>query len=69
MGLQGCSSGASHDFPVRPNGTGLRRLIEGAWSNAQPAFSADGTRLYTYRHLETADYKHGSIAVTELGAE
>ena len=54
-------------FAVRPDGTGLHALTAGAWSNVQPAYSPDGTQLFTYRHVEAAQFEHGFVARTAVG--
>ena len=53
-------------YVVRPDGTDLRALTSGTWSNVQPSWSPDGTRLYTYRHVETAQFEHGFVAQTPV---
>jgi TolB protein len=53
-------------YAVRPDGTGLRQLTTGTWSNVQPAYTPDGRRLLTYRHLEGAEFEHGFVAATPL---
>jgi TolB protein len=53
-------------YVVRPDGSGLRQVTSGDWSNVQPSFSPDGRRLYTYRHVETADTEYGFIGVVEF---
>lgn len=51
---------------VRVDGTQLHALTGGDWANVQPSLSPDGTRLYTYRHLETAQFELGFVAVTAV---
>jgi TolB protein len=53
-------------YAVRPDGTALHPLTGGTWGNVQPAFSPDGTLLFTYRFVETAEFEHGFVAVTPV---
>jgi Tol biopolymer transport system component len=52
-------------FVVHPDGTGLRQ-ISSAGSFVQPSWSKDGTRIYAYQNVETADYEYGDIVVFEF---
>ena len=51
---------------VRADGSGLRRVTSGDWSNVQPSFSPDGRRIYSYRHVESEAFEHGFVAVVEF---
>lgn len=51
-------------YAVRHDGSGMKALTSGAWSNVQPSVSPDGATVFTYRHLEGSDYEFGHIAAT-----
>jgi TolB protein len=53
-------------YLVRPDGTGLRRLTSGAWSNAQPSFAPDGKTVFVFRLQEGDAYQYGFIAAVPL---
>ena len=40
-------------YVVRPDGSDLKQVTAGDWSNVQPSFSNDSKRIYTYRHVES----------------
>jgi len=53
-------------YVVAPDGTGLRQVTFGPWGHAQPAWSADGRRLYAYQFQETATSEFGNVVVVDL---
>jgi TolB protein len=53
-------------YVVRPDGSDLKQVTDGDWSNVQPSFSHDGKRIYTYRNIESEAFEHGFIAVVEF---
>ena len=53
-------------YVVRPDGSDLKQVTAGDWSNVQPSFSNDSKRIYTYRHVESEAFEHGFIAVVEF---
>jgi TolB protein len=53
-------------YRVAVDGSGLRRLTRGAWSRAQPSFSADGKRILVYESMEDDRFELGHIASFEV---
>ena len=49
-------------FAVRPDGTGVKPVTEGALSRAQPIPSADGRQIFVYESVEDADGEFGHVA-------
>lgn len=49
-------------YATRPDGSDVRRLTFDSMSRAQPSFSADGTTLYFYEHIEDPRFEMGHIA-------
>jgi TolB protein len=54
-------------YLVRPDGTDLRQVTRGPWSYAQPAWAADGRKLYAYQHEEESSHEFGDVVVIDLG--
>ena len=54
-------------YVMTPDGLDLRRITTGPQGYAQPAWSADGARIYAYQNVETAAYEFGDVVVVELG--
>ena len=46
---------------ISADGSGLRRLSQGPWSYAQPAWSSSGEYIYAYQNQETESHEFGSI--------
>ncbi len=53
-------------YAIRPDGSALQQITFGGWSAVQPAFAADGGRVYFYEHVESAQTEYGFIGVTEF---
>jgi len=57
---------AAQIYAVDPDDGTVEPLTKDSWSNAQPTLSPDGKTVFTYRHLETADYEFGHISSFEF---
>jgi TolB protein len=49
-------------YAASPDGSAVRKLTGGAWSNVQPTMAPNGRSLFTYRLLEGDGYEFGHIA-------
>lgn len=52
---------------IEVDGGRVRQITEGSWSHTQPAWSADGTKLYAYQSREAEGFEYGGIVVIDLG--